>query len=140
MKKSGISAQVIVILLFSEILDAMAQYCFKRSALGLEPTSLASLADAWALVRSSFSGGYLGIGIALVAMVFVLWLAVLSKVDLSVAMPLTSCSYIFVAFASVLFLHERISPLRWAGILLIFGGVYIVTRSAEPPDKPKVSK
>jgi len=55
---------------------------------------------------------------------------VLSKVDLSVAMPMTSFSYVFVALTSMIFLHEHISVMRWCGILFILVGVMIVSQSS----------
>ena len=130
-KKSGVPVYVFIVLIFSEILDAFGQYCFKRSALCSGTTNISNFREALAFVSASFHGGYLVVGIIAVSLVFLLWLTVLSKVDLSVAMPLTSCSYVFVALASVLFLHEHVSLLRWFGIFLILGGVYVVTRSAE---------
>lgn len=135
MTKKGVPLYVFIVLVFSEVCDAFAQYCFKRSAMGLGSMSVTSLGDVGHFLRAAFGNGYLGLGIAVVSFVFVLWLTVLSKVDLSIAMPLTSCSYIFVAVTSVVFLHEHISVLRWCGIGLILTGVVIVTRSAEAPEK-----
>jgi undecaprenyl phosphate-alpha-L-ara4N flippase subunit ArnE len=55
-----------------------------------------------------------------------LWLKVLSKVDLGVAYPLISLSYIFALALAALFLQEQISIRHWAGVLLICAGVALV--------------
>ena len=73
------------------------------------------------------------VGVAAVALVFISWTVVLSKVDLSAAMPVTSLSYLMVALIAVVCLHERIPVLEWCGIFLIMVGVAIV--SWEPGEK-----
>jgi drug/metabolite transporter (DMT)-like permease len=69
------------------------------------------------------------VGTAMLAGFFFLWLAVLSWEDLSVALPMQALNYVLVAFLSQYFLGETVSPLRWAGIVLICVGVTIVTKS-----------
>ncbi|MEI6305609.1 MAG: EamA family transporter [Deltaproteobacteria bacterium] len=68
-------------------------------------------------------------GTVMLAIFFFLWLAVLSWEDLSVALPMQALNYVLVAFLSQYFLGEIVSPLRWAGTLLICIGVMMITRS-----------
>lgn len=68
-------------------------------------------------------------GTAMLAVFFFLWLAVLSWEDLSVALPMQALNYILVAFLSQYFLHEMVSPLRWAGTVLVAIGVIMITKS-----------
>lgn len=60
----------------------------------------------------------------------IVWLMVLSRVDVSYAYPLLSVGYIVVALAGRIFFEEALGPVRWTGILVIYVGVYLVTRSA----------
>ncbi|MBU5638287.1 EamA family transporter [Geomonas sp. Red69] len=69
-------------------------------------------------------------GTAMLAVFFFLWLAVLSWEDLSVALPMQALNYILVAFLSQYFLHEVVSPLRWAGTVLVAVGVIMITKSS----------
>jgi len=69
-------------------------------------------------------------GTAMLAIFFFLWLAVLSWEDLSVALPMQALNYILVAFLSQYFLHEVVSPLRWAGTVLVAIGVIMITKSS----------
>jgi uncharacterized membrane protein len=69
------------------------------------------------------------VGIIFLAGFFFLWLAVLSWCDLSFVLPLTALSYVLTAFLSIYFLGETITPLRWAGTILICIGVALVTKS-----------
>jgi drug/metabolite transporter (DMT)-like permease len=69
------------------------------------------------------------IGTAMLAVFFFLWLAVLSWEDLSVALPMQALNYVLVAFLSQYFLHEAVTPLRWAGTVLVCIGVMLITKS-----------
>src|SRR5919197_97229 len=68
-------------------------------------------------------------GTAMLAIFFFLWLAVLSWEDLSVALPMQALNYVLVAFLSQYFLGETVSPLRWAGTILVCIGVMLITKS-----------
>jgi drug/metabolite transporter (DMT)-like permease len=78
----------------------------------------------------ALSSPKLVIGTAMLAIFFFLWLAVLSWEDLSVALPMQALNYILVAFLSQYFLHEVVSPLRWAGTVLVAIGVIMITKSS----------
>jgi len=69
-------------------------------------------------------------GTCMLAIFFFLWLAVLSWEDLSVALPMQALNYILVAFLSQYFLHETVTPMRWAGTVLVAIGVMMITRSS----------
>jgi drug/metabolite transporter (DMT)-like permease len=69
-------------------------------------------------------------GVVMLAIIFFLWLAVLSWEDLSVALPMQALNYVLVAFLAQYFLGEVVSPLRWAGTVLVCVGVVLITRSS----------
>jgi uncharacterized membrane protein len=63
-------------------------------------------------------------------LLLVLWLltrmALLSWADLSFVVPITSLGYVLAAVLGVAFLSETVTPIHWAGTLLIFGGTMLV--------------
>ncbi|MEI6125309.1 MAG: EamA family transporter [Pseudomonadota bacterium] len=65
-------------------------------------------------------------GVLLYVINFFLWIAVLSKVDLSVAFPTGSIQYIFILLASSLFLGEHINRDRIFGTIFIIAGIVFV--------------
>ena len=65
--------------------------------------------------------GFLSYGISLL-----LWLVILSKLELSYAYPMISSGYFFVALASVVFFKEKVSWQRWFAIGVIIFGVVLV--------------
>lgn len=70
------------------------------------------------------------LGTAMLAVFFFLWLAVLSWEDLSVALPMQALNYVLVAFLSQYFLGEVVTPMRWAGTVLVCIGVILITKSS----------
>jgi len=60
---------------------------------------------------------------------FLIWLVVLSKADLNLVFSLGSMHYIFIAFASGLFLKEKVGLKRWVGTVLVFLGIVLVSIS-----------
>jgi len=58
-----------------------------------------------------------------------IWLVVLSRADLNLAFSVDSMHYILIAVASMIFLKEKISLLRWIGISVIVFGIILVTVS-----------
>src|SRR5665213_379249 len=67
-------------------------------------------------------------GILLLMVFFATYLTALSWADLTFVLPATSFGYVIIALLSRFWLHETITPARWAGILLITVGVGFVTR------------
>lgn len=64
-------------------------------------------------------------GVCLVAGT-VTWLAVLYHMDVSKATPFLSLGFILVTLISRIRLHERISPKRWLGVILVTIGLWLV--------------
>jgi len=68
-------------------------------------------------------------GLATYVVSVVVWLLVLSRVEVSYAYPLLSVGYIVNAVAAYYLFQENLSLARITGILIIIAGVYLVTRS-----------
>lgn len=65
-------------------------------------------------------------GIGLMATAFFSLLAVLSRENVSMVVPVTALSYGAGALGGRLFLGEQVTPRRWAGVLLVCIGVALV--------------
>lgn len=66
------------------------------------------------------------IGLGLMALAFFALLAVLAVENVSFVVPVTALSYAVGALGGRVFLHERVTPTRWAGVLLVCVGVTLV--------------
>ncbi len=82
-----------------------------------------------------FTNPYIWLGIFILSIFFGLYLAALSWADLSFVVPVTAFGYVLNAFMSWQLLGERVSPLRWAGTLIICLGVAVVSRTEQHTTK-----
>jgi len=81
------------------------------------------------MIARALSNPWLLLGVALQAGFFVMYLTLLSRADVSLVLPMTAMDYIAVALLASLLLGEPVTAARWAGIALIVGGVFLVSRS-----------
>lgn len=127
-KKGKLTFAVLALIIMTDIIESVAELFFKKGTLstGIDNVTVDNVVLFMSKLLAS-SGFWTGL--VLHATNFFLWAAVLSKVDLSVAFPTGSMSYIFVALLSVVFLGEHISAYRWGGIILIIIGIWFISRS-----------
>ena len=69
-------------------------------------------------------------GLAFYVISVVIWLLVLSSVEVSFAYPLLSVGYIVTALAGWLLFDEAMDLTCWSGIGVICCGVWLITRTA----------
>jgi len=68
-------------------------------------------------------------GGALQIVAFVTYLLALSRRDLSYVFPLTAASDIVTTIAARYILHERVTPTRWAGVVIVSLGLALISAS-----------
>ena len=69
---------------------------------------------------------WMWIGVAMMALAFFSLLAVLSIENVSFVVPVTALNYAAGALGGKFFLGERVTPRRWAGVLIVCIGVTLV--------------
>lgn len=57
------------------------------------------------------------------------WLVVLYHMEVSKAVPFLSLGYVLVLVVSHYYLHEKIRPIRWLGVMFIIVGTTIISIS-----------
>jgi len=134
-KVKQLTLKIFLFLAVNDLLDTAAQLLIKK---GLGLVALNSVPSFFHHL-SNFSNPHIflfWIGLAIYLFNFLLWMKILSKVDLSVALPLASSGYILIPVAAVFFLHEHIKPMRWVSLVLIMLGIYFVSKSKTTGAKP----
>lgn len=69
-------------------------------------------------------------GLFLFGIATLLWFVVLSNLNLSVAYPLQSISYVIGIIVAIIIFKEDVILVQWIGLALILIGVYLVSRTA----------
>ncbi len=72
-------------------------------------------------------GGFLAPAILFHLVRIALWLWLLRRLPLGVALPLTGLTSVTIALAAGWIYHEPVGRRRWAGIALVFAGFVTVT-------------
>lgn len=113
------------------LLSFAFQYQMKVLANELAPvlSRTEGLTDkAQGLLQAPVMGRLAVVGI-LAASLFVIWLLALTKLDLSLALPLASIALVVNAVGSGLLLGEQLSALRIGGVLVVAVGIAMVLKS-----------
>lgn len=116
------------LILFSVLINAVAQLLLKAgmNRIGHFELAWASAVPVGLQVAAS---PFVLLGVTAYFASMVVWLLVLSRVEVSYAYPMISVGYIVNAIAGYYLFQENLSVMRIAGILIIIAGVYLVTRS-----------
>ena len=82
----------------------------------------------WRYIQA-FLHPMVAIGVLLLVVWLILQLSLLSRVDLSYVLTVTSVSHVLTGLMGEFLLHERVSTLHWVGIGVICLGVGLVART-----------
>ena len=119
----------LILLIFASVsLAAIAQVVLRKAMLVAAP--LPPLSEPLALIHNLCLNPWLWGGLGCFALSVLLWLAVLTRVQVSAAYPMASMGYVLVAIAGALWLGESLTPMRIAGLVLICTGVFLIALSA----------
>jgi drug/metabolite transporter (DMT)-like permease len=109
---------LLAVMLTASVGDTLLSHGMKQ----VGPVSLANLGLLLAAMRNP----WIVVGIFCLLGFFASYLTALSWADLTFVLPSTAFGYVVVALLSKFWLHETVSPYRWAGIVLIVCGVGFV--------------
>jgi drug/metabolite transporter (DMT)-like permease len=126
-RKEG-RAMLIALILTSVALAAAAQLTLKYGVNQIRGRSgvLSVGADS---VRQVAVTPAIWVGLLLFGASAVVWLLVLSRASLSFAYPFAALTYLVILIVDRVALHEDVTGLRWAGVLLIMSGIVLVSRT-----------
>lgn len=114
--------KTIPLILFSIGLAVTGQIFLK---IGMDEIGKVELSQFLSLIMKVLTSPILIIGLLFYAVSAVLWMMVLSQVNLSYAYPFLGLTYVAMLFLTKFFLQEQISTWRWLGTALIFLGVLV---------------
>lgn len=119
----------LVMILFSVVCGVCGQIALKTGMNQVGKIDASALTQPLVVVTNVASNLFVLGGLALYVFSAMVWLMVLSRVQLSFAYPIIALSYAFTPLFAWLLLGEQLPSLRWAGIGVICLGVFLVSRS-----------
>ena len=131
--------RILIAVAIATLSGALGQILTRRGMQIVGPLESYAVLDMLAYFWRALIQPYVIAGTVLSAVFYFALLAALGWTDVTVAFPLTALEYAFGALLAVLILRERVSALRWLGIVIIIIGVIIVslTTSGESATKAR---
>jgi drug/metabolite transporter (DMT)-like permease len=123
------SGPVFLLILLSVSLSGFAQVSFKLGvSSAATQAAMASGSIPSALLAFALSPAIIA-GLAMYGVGTLIWLNILSRMDLSQAYPFVGLSFLLTALLGYFLFHEPFHPGRIAGTALVIAGVILVARS-----------
>lgn len=128
-KQVRLHVKTYILISLMVILNPVSSILLKKGMDRVGPMASWDPATVAVFFVHAFATGTIWLAIACLLGFFVSYLLVLSWADYTFVQPSAAMANGLTALLAFLILHEFISPIRWAGIVLICGGVFLVGRT-----------
>lgn len=118
--------KTVLMVLVTCILGTLGQLALKSGMNDIGRIGLASLYKIQTILMKVATSPKIWIGLFIYVLGTIVWLVILSRVDLSLAYPLLSMNFILVVLAAWLFLGESLTATRILGIIIICSGIVVL--------------
>jgi drug/metabolite transporter (DMT)-like permease len=128
--------KLLLILIIGLIFESAGVVSLKIGITQIGDMKEVSVAELIKVVKAGATNVSVLLGVFCEAVFFGSLLILMSKSDISFLWPLTGLSFVFATFAAMWFLHERVSSIRWAGVVFIMIGAGLISYSEHAKPKP----
>lgn len=122
----GSQLKTYILILLMVILGPLGNVLLSKGMRGIGAITAWSSADAVHALLLLSQSGFIWLGVGSLLAFFVTYMLVLSRADYSYVQPASATAYAMVALLGHFFLGEVVTPVRWAGVLIICLGVVVV--------------
>jgi drug/metabolite transporter (DMT)-like permease len=130
-------AKLLLILLVGLVFESAGVVLLKKGMTGIGSVKTVSVAEIARIVKTAITNFQILLGVFFEALFFLSLLILMARADISFLWPLTGMSFVFATFAAMLFLHEEVSPIRWAGVFLVMLGAALISYSEHVKEEHK---
>ena len=121
--------KLLLILLIGLVFESTGVVLLKKGISRLGGVNAVNVSEVVRLIKTGLTSPQILLGIFFEALFFGCLLALMSESDISFLWPLTALSFVFATFAAIWFLNERVSAIRWVGVVLIMAGAALISYS-----------
>lgn len=129
-------AKLLLILLIGLVFEAAGVVFLKKGITKIGEVKQVSAAEIVRVVKAGATSPSVLLGVFFEALFFVCLLVLMSESDISFLWPLTALSFVLTTLAALLFLGERVSSVRWTGVVFIMIGAALISYSEHAKPKP----
>jgi drug/metabolite transporter (DMT)-like permease len=130
-------AKLLLILIIGLIFESAGVVSLKIGITQIGDMKRVSAVEVVRVVKAGATNVSVLLGVFCEAVFFASLLILMAKSDISFLWPLTALSFVFATFAAMWFLHERVSSVRWAGVVFIMIGAALISYSEHAKPKPE---
>jgi drug/metabolite transporter (DMT)-like permease len=127
----------LAILLIGLTFESAGVVLLKKGMSRIGDMQKVSVAEVVRVVKAGVTSPYILGGVFGEALFFAALLILMARSDISLLWPLTGLSFVFATFAAMIFLGEKVSGLRWAGVVLVVGGAILISYSEKLNENSK---
>ncbi|MBU6399145.1 MAG: EamA family transporter [Verrucomicrobia bacterium] len=128
--------KLLLILLVGLVFESTGVVLLKKGMARIGPVHAVTAGEVARVLRAGVTNPSILLGVFFEALFFACLLVLMSRSDISFLWPLTGLSFVFATFAAIWFLHERVAPLRWVGVVLIMLGAALISYTEQVKEKP----
>jgi len=130
--------KLLSILLIGLVFESAGVVLLKKGMNQIGDVKAITVSEVARVLKAGVLSPAILLGVFFEALFFACLLILMSKSDISFLWPLTALSFVFATFAATIFLGERVSSVRWIGVVLIVFGAALISYSehakkSEPP-------
>lgn len=122
-------AKLLLILLIGLVFEAAGVVLLKKGIDQSGPVKRVVPAEIFRVVKAGVTNPLVWLGILFEALFFACLLILMSRSDITFLWPLTALSFVMTTLAALLFLGEKVSGVRWAGVAFIMLGAALISYS-----------
>jgi drug/metabolite transporter (DMT)-like permease len=129
--------KLLLILCIGLVFESTGVILLKKGMIQIGDLNGVTVAEIFRVVRAGATNPQIWLGMFFEALFFFCLLILLARSEISLLWPLTALSFVFATFAAIWFLGERVSSIRWAGVILIMIGAAFISYSEHAKEKPE---
>jgi drug/metabolite transporter (DMT)-like permease len=121
--------KLLLILLIGLVFESTGVVLLKKGITEIGEIRHVSVPEIARVCKAGVTKPQILLGVLFEALFFLSLLILMAKSDISFLWPLTGLSFVFATLAATWFLHEQVSLVRWAGVILIMLGAALISYS-----------
>jgi drug/metabolite transporter (DMT)-like permease len=129
--------KLLVILLIGLAFESAGVVLLKKGINSIGEVQSITPSEVLRVLKAGATNPQVLLGVFFEALFFASLLLLMSKSDISFLWPLTGLSFVFATVAAMIFLNERVSGVRWAGVVLIMLGAALISYSEHRKEAPQ---
>jgi drug/metabolite transporter (DMT)-like permease len=128
--------KLLLILLVGLVFESTGVVLLKKGMEHIGDLHGYTVAEVFRVLKAGVTNPQILLGVFFEALFFVCLLILMARSDISFLWPLTALSFVFATFAAIWFLGEKVSAVRWVGVILIMVGAAFISYSQHAKEKP----